>query len=70
MEFQIEKRGIDVDPEYTQISENVVLGSASWLDDDGRRHARYQVLTFHDGKIIDMQGFKSRRQAERFARSR
>jgi hypothetical protein len=29
---------------------------------------RYQVLTFRDGKIVDMQGCSSRREAERFAR--
>jgi hypothetical protein len=41
-----------------------------WQDDDGRRHERFQVLTLRDGKIADLQGCKSRREAERFARSR
>jgi len=31
---------------------------------------RYQVLTLRDGKIVDMQGCTSRREAERFARRR
>ena len=52
------------------MSEHVVIGSTYWLDDDGRRQERYLVLTLRDGKIVDMQGCKTRRQAERFARSR
>jgi hypothetical protein len=37
---------------------------------DGRRQVRYQVLTFRGGKIVDMQGCRSRREAERFASRR
>ncbi len=73
MEFQIRKRGgerIAVQPEFTQVSGNVVIGSTRWHDQAGRRHERYQVVSVRDGKIIDMQGCKNRRQAERFARNR
>ena len=73
MEFQIRKPGgrrIDVQPEFTQVGDDKLIGSTTWLDEDGRRQERYQVLTLRDGKIVDMQGCKSRRAAERFARSR
>lgn len=73
MTFQIRKRGerrIDVQPEFTQIGENVLLGSTQWLGEDGSRQERFQVLTLRGGKIIDMQGCATRRQAERFARRR
>ena len=73
MEFQIGKRGgqgLGVRPEFTQVSENVVIGSTHWVDEEGRHHERFQVVTLRDDKIVDMAGFKSRRQAERFARSR
>jgi hypothetical protein len=29
---------------------------------------RYQVLTIRDGRIVDMQGCRTKREAERFAR--
>ena len=72
MEFQIRKRGsrrIDVQPEFTQVGDNKLIGSTTWLDEDGRRQERYQVLTLRDGKIVDMQDCASRREAERFASS-
>jgi hypothetical protein len=68
--FQIRKRGdrrIEVQPSFTRVGDDVIIGSTQWLGDDGRRHERYQVLTVRDGKIVDMQGYASRRQAERFA---
>ena len=70
MSFQIRKRGdrrITVQPEFTQLGDKII-GSTRWLGADGRRHERYQVLTLRDGKIVDMQGCATRRQAERFAR--
>lgn len=36
------------------------------LGDEPRE--RFLVLTIRDGKIVDMQGCRSRREAERFAR--
>jgi hypothetical protein len=37
------------------------------LGADDRRQEHFQVITMHDGKITGMQGFASRRKAERFA---
>jgi len=45
-----------------------IIGSTTWLAADGKRRERYQVLTLRDGRIVDLQGCSSRRQAERFAR--
>jgi hypothetical protein len=67
----IERRGenrLRVRPEFTQVGDDKLIGSSEWLASDGRRQVRYQVLTFRDGKIVDMQGCASRREAERFAR--
>ena len=71
MEFQIRKRGdrrLEVRPEFTQVGDDRIISSTSWLGADGNRHERYQVLTLRDGKIADIQGCSSRREAERFAR--
>ena len=56
-------------PEFTRVGDNVIIGSANWLD-GGRRHERYQVLTLRDGKIVDMQSCATRQQAERLVRRR
>lgn len=69
MQFQIDKRGgqaPQVQPEFAIVGEKII-GLTSWTI-DGRREERFQVLTIRDGKIVDMQGCKSRREAERFAR--
>ena len=55
-------------PEFTLVGDDRVIGSTRWLDPDGEAHERFQVLTIRDGKIADMQGCRSRREAERFAR--
>jgi hypothetical protein len=71
LRFQIEKRGarrIAVQPEFKQVGDDVIIGSTSWLAADGRAQERFQVITTGDGKITDMQGCTSRRQAERLAR--
>ena len=52
-------------PEFTKIGADRVIGSALWLGDEPQE--RYEVLTIRDGKIVDMQGCRSRREAERFA---
>jgi hypothetical protein len=70
LKFQIRKRSdrqIEIQPQFTQIGDKII-GSTQWLGADGRRRERFQVLTVRDGKIVDMQGCTSRRQAERFAR--
>ena len=48
--------------------DNRIIGSTVWLDEDGRRVERYQVLTIRGGTIVDLQGCETRRQAERLAR--
>jgi hypothetical protein len=71
LEFQIKKRGearLEVRPEFTQVGEDKIIGSTAWVGADERQKGYYEVLTVHDGKIVDMQDCKSRRAAERFAR--
>jgi ketosteroid isomerase-like protein len=73
MKHQIRKRSdsrLQVRPEFTQVGEDTIIGSSEWMGTDGRRQVRYQVLTLRDGKIVDMQGCTSLREAERFARRR
>ena len=59
---------LQVRPEFTQFGEDTIIGSSEWMGTDGRRQVRYQVLTFRDGKIVDMRGCSSRREADRIAR--
>ena len=71
MTFQIRKRGqrrIDVQPEFTMVGADKIIGSTTWRGVDGKRQERFQVLTLRDGKIVDMQGCSTRREAARFAR--
>ena len=73
MTFQIKKRGerrVEVQPEFVQVGDDKIIGSTQWLGADGMRQERYQVITLRDGKIIDMQGCASQREAKRFARRR
>jgi len=58
--------GARIQPEFTQIGDRII-GSTRWTTPDGRDEERFQVLTVRDGKIVDMQGCGSRREAERFA---
>ena len=70
MRHQIRKRAanrLQVRPEFTQVGDDRIIGSSEWMGTDGRRQVRYQVLTLRDGKIVDMQGCATRREAERFA---
>lgn len=70
MRYGIARRGAPaVQPEFTQIGDKII-GSTVWRDDEGRDVERYQVLTIRDGKIADMQGCRTREEAERFARRR
>jgi ketosteroid isomerase-like protein len=71
LRFQIQKQGarrIEVEPEFEQVGADTVIASTRWLNTDGRRQERFQVITLRDGKIDDMQGCASRREAESFAR--
>jgi hypothetical protein len=73
LKLQIRKRGrgrIDVRPEFARVGEDTIIGSTRWLDADGDCQERFQVLTFREGKIVDLQGCASRREAERLARRR
>ena len=55
----------------TQVGEDKVIGSAQLVDDEGQsRESNTVVITFRDGKIRDMQGCASQREAEQFARRR
>ena len=56
-------------PEFVQVGDKII-GSAPWSEPGDRHQERFMVFTVRDGKIIDMQGFDSRREAERFARRR
>lgn len=60
-------RGTVVQPEFTEVSDDRIIGSVAWGDEPPER---YVVLTIRDGKIADMQGCRSMREAERFARRR
>ena len=64
---QAENR-LQVRPDFTQVGDDKIIGSSEWMGSDGRRQVRYQVVTFRDGKIVDMQDCSSRREAEQFAR--
>jgi hypothetical protein len=71
LEFQIEhepRRRVDIQPELVMFGENKVIGTTRWTDSEGADIERYQVLTLRDGKIVDIQGCRSRHEAERFAR--
>jgi hypothetical protein len=69
--LQIKKQGahrVEVRPDFVMVGDDKIIGSTQWLGADGRRHERFQVVTIRDGKIADLQGCSSRREAERFAR--
>jgi hypothetical protein len=71
LKFQIEKRGLrrfEMQPVFTQVGEDTIIGSTQWVDAAGVRDSRCMVLTIRDGKIADMQACASLRQAKRFAR--
>jgi hypothetical protein len=66
--FQISKGPPQIRRDFSWVRGDRVIGSTVALTPDGRRQARYQVITFRDGKITDMQSCRNRREAERFAR--
>jgi hypothetical protein len=57
-----------IEPEFTVVGDDRIIGSSMWVDREGKHVERFQVLTIRDGKIVDLQGCETRRQAERFAR--
>lgn len=58
------------EPTLTQLGDDTVIGSWTAPAADGTEREMFQVLTFRDGKIVDMQDCSSRADAERFARRR
>ena len=73
MRLQIQKRGnrgVEVQPEFRQVGRDMIIGSASWIGGDGRRQERFQVITLREGRIVDLQGCRTLREAERYARRR
>ena len=57
----------EVLPKFDIVGDKII-GSTLWSDRADTRVERFQVLTIRDGKIVDMQGCRTRREAERFAR--
>jgi hypothetical protein len=54
---------------FARVGDDKVIGTAQLRDDDGKPRERNPVvITFRDGKIVDMQGCASRLEAEQFAR--
>lgn len=52
-----------------EVGNDKVIAAAHVMDDDGKRRDGSAVLiTFRDGKIVDMQDCRSQDEAERFAR--
>jgi hypothetical protein len=52
-----------------RVGNDKVVGTAQLRDDDGKLRGRNPVvITFRDGKIVDMQGCATRGEAEQFAR--
>jgi hypothetical protein len=57
------------DLSFTPVGEDKIIGSADLMDESGQpRESNPVVITFRAGKIVDIQGCSSHRQAERFAR--
>jgi hypothetical protein len=70
LQFQLQKhagQALEAQPEFTQLGDDKIITSTRWTTPDGQGE-RYQVITFRDGKIRDLQGCRSRREAQRFAR--
>jgi hypothetical protein len=54
---------------FARVGDDKVIGTAQLRDDDGKLRGRNPVvITFQDGKIVDMQGCATRGEAEQFAR--
>ena len=54
---------------FARVGDDKVIGTALLRDDNGRLRRRNPVvITFRDGKIVDMQGCATRLEAEQFAR--
>jgi hypothetical protein len=53
---------------FARVGDDKVIGTAQLRDDDGKLRGRNPVvITFRDGKIVDMQGCATRSEAEQYA---
>lgn len=71
MRFQIGNRGgrgLSIEPQFTVVGDDRIIGSTIWRDEEGKHIERFPVLTVRDGKSVDLQGCETRREAKRFAR--
>jgi hypothetical protein len=72
LQLQRWKRGArpgEITPEFVQVGDKIIVAAAPG-GPGASRQERCVVLTTRDGRIVDMQGFSSRRDAERFAHRR
>ena len=54
---------------FSRVGNDKIIGTAQLRDADGKLRGRNPVvITFRDGKIVDMQGCATRGEAEQFAR--
>jgi hypothetical protein len=54
---------------FARVGDDKIIGTAHLTGDDGERRERNPVvITFRDGKIVDIQGCATRGEAEQFAR--
>ena len=63
-----ERRPFRFHPRFSPVASDKLICLAQWVDRDGFADECYYVLTYRDGKIVDMQECPTRRQALRFAR--
>ena len=69
MKAQIEEqRWSRLHPQFSPVGSDRLIGLAQRIDPDGFADECYYVLTYRDGKIVDMQECPTRHQASRFAR--
>jgi hypothetical protein len=70
LQHQFQKRGagqVRIKAEFARVGDKII-GSAPWALPGDRHQERFMVFTIRDGKIVDMQGCVSRREAERLAK--
>jgi hypothetical protein len=54
---------------FARVGDDKIIGTAQLRDDSGKLRGRNPVvITFRNGKIVDMQGCATRIEAEQFAR--
>lgn len=73
MQYAIERKATGrfrLPQEYEELDGGMVLAHSEWDVPEGGSESRHIVLTLREGRIADMQGFATRREALRFARRR